>query len=85
MKKRNKKLFFKWKHWKSIKRLIKYSPKTPVVASTSNYSVYRTREGRYGGNKPRLTLGRAKKSLTSFPVPEAVLKSVGAKSPYFPR
>ena len=82
MKKRNKKLFVEWKQYKSIKRLRKHSPKTPVVASTSNNSVCRTREGRYGGKKPRVSFARAKKSLTSFPVPVAVLKTVGAKSPY---
>ena len=29
-----------------------------------------------------MTLARARKSLTSFPVPVAVLKAVGAKSPF---
>ena len=59
----------------------KHSPKTPLVDTTSKYSVCRTREARYGGKPAKATLARAQKGLTLFPVPVAVHKTVGAKSP----
>ena len=61
----------------------KHSPKTPVVGTTSKYSVCRTKEARYGGKPTKAKLARAQKCLTSFPVPVAVHKTVGAKSPCF--
>ena len=51
--------------------------------STANRVVWRSREARYGGGKTNATPARAQKCLTSFPVPVAVHKTVGAKSPYF--
>ena len=66
----------------TIEMFRKHSPKTPVVGTTSKYFVCRTREARYGGNTTKATLARAQKCSTSFPVPVAVHKTVGAKSPY---
>ena len=59
----------------------KHSPKTPVVGTTSKYSVCRTRKAGYGGKTAKATLEHAQKCLTLFPVPVAVHETVGAKSP----
>ena len=76
------KSYFSWcKGKKSIEMYKKHSPKSPVIGTTSKYSVCRTREARYGGNPTKATLARAQKCLTSFPVAVAVHKTVGAKSP----
>ena len=69
---------------KAIEMLKKHSPKTPVICTTSKYSVSRTGEARYGGWTTKAILARAQKCLTSFPVPVAVHQTVGAKSPYLP-
>ena len=66
----------------TIEMFRKHSPKTPVVGTTSKYFVCRTREARYGGYTTKATLARAQKCSTSFPVPVAVHKTVGAKSPH---
>ena len=74
-----KKLLFLMQRKKSIEMYKKHSPKTPVVGTTSKYSVCRTREAHYGGKPTKATLTHAQKCLTSFPVPVAIYKTVGAK------
>ena len=76
-----RKLLTRYKGKKSIEMFKKHSPKTPVVATTSKYSVCRTRKAGYGGKTAKATLEHAQKCLTLFPVPVAVHETVGAKSP----
>ena len=76
-----KTLLFLMRKQETIEMFRKQSPKTPVVGTTSKYFVCCTREARYGGYTTKATVACAQKCLTSFPVPVAVHKTVGAKSP----